>query len=155
MTQKPLLVLALGLATSLPTLACTTCDANAATAAIAPATATAAPGGDALTVTRDAASGQLRPPTAAELGELTRQQSQTSRSARTATAAVPNTPLMRRAPNGAVNVRLTPEFLSYSVVVRQPDGSLSSRCVHAPDAAAALAQARAAFAPAVQTAELQ
>lgn len=152
MTQKRFLLLAVGLATSLPSLACTTCDEQ--TKAVAPA-ATAAPGGDALTVGRDAATGQLRPATAAELGELTRQQGQSSRSARTTTAAVPTTPLLRRAPNGAVNVRLTPEFLSYSVAVRLPDGSLASSCVHAPDGRGALAQARATLVPAAPAAELQ
>lgn len=152
MTQKRFLLLALGLATSLPTLACTTCD-DKAQAAAAPTTAATAPRGDALTVVRDEASGQLRPATAAEMAALTALQNQQPRASRP--TAVPTAPLLRRAPNGAVNVRVTPEFLSYSVMVRRPDGTLAERCVHAPDAAGALAQAKAALAPVAQTAELQ
>lgn len=154
MTPKPLLLLALGLATSLPALACTTCNDKAQAAA--PAAAAAAPGGDALTVVRDAASGQLRAPTPEELANLIRQQAAQQRAARPAiTLAAPTTPMLRRAPNGAVNVRLTPEFSSHAVMVRLPDGTLAERCVHAPDAASALAQAKSALAPVAQTAELQ
>jgi hypothetical protein len=149
---KRFILLPLGLAASLPALACTTCDDKAASPA-APTTVAASAAADALTVVRDAESGQLRAPTAAELAAMARRQADMARSGRQ--IALPTAPMIRRAASGAVNVRLTPEFTSHAVMVRLPDGTLAERCVQAADATGALAQARASLAPATPTAELK
>jgi hypothetical protein len=156
--NRHLLLLSLGLATGLPALACTTCD-DKAQAAAAPATAAAAPaaattGGDALAVVRDAETGQLRAPTAEELAAMNRRQAGQQLRAPRPTDA-PSTPLVRRTSGSAVNVRLTPEFASYAVMVRQPDGTLAQRCIQAPDADEALTKAKTALAPAAKPAELK
>lgn len=165
--NRHLLLLSLGLATGLPALACTTCD-DKAQAAAAPATATAtsaatsttataaapAAGGEALVVVRDAETGQLRAPTAEELAAMNRRQAGQQLRAPRPTDA-PSTPLVRRTAGSAVNVRLTPEFASYAVMVRQPDGTLAERCIQAPDAGEALTKAKTALAPAAKPAELK
>eukprot|EP01137_Pigoraptor_chileana_P006733 Opistho-2@51358 len=78
----------------------------------------------ALTVVRDAETGLLRAPTAEELATLQSQASSRRQALRTA----PATPLTKYHGNGATGVRLTEEMMSYSVIVRRPDGSLSELC---------------------------
>jgi len=156
--NRHLLLLSLGLAASLPALACTTCDVKAQAAAdsttAGPTSSAAATGGEALAVVRDAETGQLRAPTAEELAAMNRRQAGQQLRAPRPTDA-PSAPLVRRTAGSAVNVRLTPEFASYAVMVRQPDGTLAERCIQAPDAGEALTKAKTALAPAAKPAELK
>jgi hypothetical protein len=70
-------------------------------------------------VVRDAASGQLRAATAEE--------AQTLKPMINARITAPTT-LSRVHSSGAQGARLTDEFMSYSIVVRQADGSLAEVC---------------------------
>ena len=106
-------------------------SANASSAASA-----AAPTADKLVVTRDKDTGQLRAATPAEVEALKasgglRRSSDSLR--------VQAAPTLRSHSSGAKGVRLNDQFASYSVAVRQADGSLTQRCVPASEVAAALA----------------
>lgn len=84
-----------------------------------PAEVTAAPSAtSSQIVVRDAASGQLRAATPEEAKTLRATEPQV-RAART---------LPRAHASGARGARLTDEFMSYSVLVRQPDGSFTEVC---------------------------
>ena len=85
-------------------------------------------------VVRDAASGQLRAATAEEAQVLQRKPAALLR-------AAPATLLPRVHSSGARGARLTSEFMSYSVAVRQADGSMAMQCVESPEAAAAVMEA--------------
>jgi hypothetical protein len=78
---------------------------------------------DAITVVRDAETGKLRAPTAQELETL--QQAGQAKKSRVAPAA----PLQKFHPNGAIGVRLTDEFMSTAVVVRNAKGGLDMQCL--------------------------
>lgn len=81
--------------------------------------------GNALTVVRDAATGQLRAPTADEQAAL--QSGAQARSLRVA----PAVPLQKFHASGAQGVRLTRDFMSTSVAVRGSDGKLATQCTEA------------------------
>jgi hypothetical protein len=90
---------------------------------------------DAQVVVRDADSGEFRAPTASEFRTLHAQDAKTLRAMR---------PLaMRTHATGAVGVRLTDEFMSYSVVIKQPDGRLVEYCFEDAQAAKAGVQSPA------------
>jgi hypothetical protein len=91
---------------------------------------------DAQVVVRDADSGEFRAPTAGEFKTLHAQDAKTLRAMR---------PLARKAhASGAVGVRLTDEFMSYSVVIKQPDGRLVEYCFEDAQSAKAGVQSPAA-----------
>ncbi len=80
---------------------------------------------ESLTVVRDATTGELRAPTAAEHAAL-----QQKALARTQTLRVAKQPTLQKYhPNGARGVRLTDEFTSSVVAVRKADGTVGHQCV--------------------------
>lgn len=83
----------------------------------------------AATVTRDAETGQLRAPTAAEAAAL--------RSSRPAAAAarVAAEPVQRKLPHGAVMAEVPESLMQYSVVTRTADGTLVQSCVQGAEKA--------------------
>ena len=85
-------------------------------------------------VVRDAATGQLRAATAAEAHALLPKAGTQRSGAQLKT-------LPRSHSSGAVGARLTDEFMSYSVVVRQPDGSLATLCFESREEADAALKA--------------
>ena len=89
-----------------------------------------AAGQDGMVVVRDAQSGQLRAPTAAE--------SQALRAAappNTAMTAAPAAAISLKRSNGTRGVRLGESAMVYDVVTRGADGKLSSECVQGAAAA--------------------
>lgn len=80
-----------------------------------------------MVVVRDAQTGQLRAPTAAESRALAPKS--------TAAMAAPARPAMVTHPSGARQVRLGERGLVYSVVTRDGNGKLSDECVHGAQAA--------------------
>jgi len=80
-----------------------------------------------MVVVRDAQTGQLRAPTAAESRALAPRAS--------TSLAAPAQPNMVTHPGGARQVRLGERGLVYSVVKRDGDGKLSDQCVHGSEAA--------------------
>lgn len=91
-----------------------------------------APAADALTVVRDAETGQLRAPTAEEAAALN--QKAGAGNARRLRSAPPP-PLQKFHSSGAQGVRLTDEMASAAVMVRAPDGKLAAQCVDSHEAA--------------------
>lgn len=83
-------------------------------------------------VVRDGNSGQLRAASPEEAATLREQHA-----AGRLRAAAPQSTLPRYHASGARGARLTDEFMSYSVVVRQPDGSLTEFCFESREAAEA------------------
>src|SRR3954469_11390806 len=77
----------------------------------------------ALTVVRDADTGKLRAPTAQELQEL--QSAAKAKAMRVAPAPT----LQKYHPNGARGTRLTDEFMSSSVAVRNANGGVDMQCL--------------------------
>lgn len=90
-----------------------------------------------MTVVRDAETGQLRAPTAAEISALQ------LRAARTSTLRTGPTATTQQKfhASGARGVRLTDAFMSQSVAVRRADGTVDATCVHTQDAADAALRA--------------
>lgn len=84
---------------------------------------------DAMTVVRDADTGKLRAPTADEHAAL-----QGANSARRARVA-PMATQQKVHASGARGARLTDEFVSSAVAVRQPDGGVAMQCFDSHDAA--------------------
>lgn len=84
---------------------------------------------ESLTVVRDAETGKLRNATAAEQAALAAQG--VNRAARVA----PKATLPKVHASGARGARLTDEFISSSVAVRKPDGSIEMQCFDAHGAA--------------------
>ena len=82
-------------------------------------------------VVRDATSGELRAATAEEAQALREQH------AKGRLRIAPQATLARYHYSGARGARLTDEFMNYSVVVRQPDGSLKEFCFQSREAAEA------------------
>ncbi|WP_305822637.1 post-PEP-CTERM-1 domain-containing protein [Massilia brevitalea] len=80
-----------------------------------------------MVVVRDARTGQLRAPTAAESRALAPKS--------TAAMAAPARPNMVTHPGGARQVRLGERGLVYAVVTRDGDGKLSDQCIHDEQAA--------------------
>lgn len=112
------------------------CMPAAAAQAGAAQDAPAAPAqGQGMVVVRDAQTGQLRTPTAAEIRAL-----QPPMSA--AAKALPQ-PSMVTGPGGHRSVRLGERYMVYSVVSRDSEGRLAEQCVHGQDAAARAADGRA------------
>lgn len=86
-------------------------------------------------VVRDANTGHLRAATPEEATTL-REQRATNR-----LRIAPQSTLPRFHASGARGTRLTDEFMSYSVLVRQPDGSLKEFCFESREAAEAALKA--------------
>ena len=111
----------------------------------APAAATAKPAaaaGASLTVARDPVTGALRPLTAEEAHQLLGR--------RPLAAAEPQVVTL---PNGTRMMRLGPDQASLSIVRRNPDGTLTSACVHGTDEARTFLEAAPGTAPAPATRE--
>lgn len=89
-----------------------------------------------MTVVRDAETGRLRAATAAEQQELAQSQGR----ARSLLRMAAPQPLQKFHSGGARGVRLTDEFMSAAVVVRQPDGSLAHQCFDSHDHADTVAR---------------
>ncbi len=99
----------------------------------APATATAKPAaatGSSLTVARDPVTGALRPLTPEEARKLLGRRPQV--------AAAPQVVTL---PDGTKVMTLGPDQASLSVVRENPDGTLTSACVHDADEARAFLEA--------------
>jgi hypothetical protein len=105
-----------------------------------PARAQAPVDANAQVVVRDAATGQLRAATPEEAQALHASRAGVATLRKSAVAA---TPQARFHPSGARGARLTDEFMSYSVVVRQPDGSLATLCFESREEADAALKAAA------------
>jgi hypothetical protein len=84
---------------------------------------------------KDSASGELRGPSAEEAAALSRAPATNARRASGSEAATNDAPTFAAA-GGGVGAVLDESFMQYSVVVRQPDGSLAEVCVTGPDEAA-------------------
>lgn len=140
MKSQSLIALASGLLLSGAALACTTCDEQAKAEAKAPAATVEA---DGMVAVRDAVTGQLRAPTAEELAAL-QAKSQAAKSTRLRALSVAPVQAERMNSRGAFGFRPGPENVSYSVVTRNADGSLSSTCVQGQDQAEAIVKAQPA-----------
>lgn len=113
----------------------------AAIATLAVSGSAFAAGQDGQTVFKDAATGQLRNPTAAQAKELNdlREQDRAARSAaETSARAAAGKPAVGAEiihPNGMVQVVLGEDSISYSVMTRNDKGELVLQCVTGADAA--------------------
>jgi hypothetical protein len=90
-----------------------------------PAGQAATASSDAITVVRDAETGKLRAPTGQELETL-----RVAAQARTVRATPASTQQKFHA-NGATGVRLTDEFVSTAVAVRNAKGGVDMQCLEA------------------------
>ena len=81
-----------------------------------------------MIVVRDPDTGQLRAPTAKEIEAL--RAARVAPALATAATATPST-TVETLPSGRIRAQLGPEYFRYSVVRKNPDGSLSSDCVPA------------------------
>lgn len=137
----PALALLMAAATlSANTLACQDEAKHAAHAAEAAVTAADAPAAEGMVVTRDAVTGQMRAPTAAERQELDNQAKRDAlRKPQALMAgkalAAPAAPAAKLHASGAKGVRLSDEHATFSVVTRQADGTLTSECIEGKQAA--------------------
>ena len=127
--------LALFLLLSLPvradeTAACTPPKESVKKAPAKPTANPAAATGSSLTVARDPVTGALRPLTPEEARQLLGRRPQV-------TAA----PQVVTLPDGTKVMTLGPDQASLSVVRRNPDGTLTSACVHGTDEARAFLEA--------------
>lgn len=94
----------------------------------------------AMTAVRDAETGLLRAPTPAEATALqsATQAAAAAKSAASRTAATAeNKPALRAYASGARSARMPANLASFSVVTREPDGSLKSICLQGSEAASA------------------
>ena len=138
-------------------------SAAAAIAALALSGAAVAAGQQGMSVVKDAATGQLRAPTADEASQLQALGAQ-QRAAAAAAAAAKRGGLARGAAaaatlapgttiyhaNGAVEMTVDPESVSYSVMTKDADGNLALQCV-----TGATAADKAMSTPATQSKEHQ
>lgn len=85
---------------------------------------------DSITVSRDAETGKLRAATPEEVNAL-----KAAGAARAMRVSPKPTQQKIHGASGARGARLTDEFLSQSVAVRQPDGSVAEQCFDSHDAA--------------------
>jgi hypothetical protein len=76
-----------------------------------------------MTVVRDAATGELRAPTAGEIAAIALRAGHAQ-----SLRAAPTAPLPKVHPSGARGARMTDEFMSTSVAVRKADGSVDMQC---------------------------
>ena len=93
---------------------------------------------DSLTVVRDPATGKLRHANAAEQASL---KQQAAGNARSMMRAAPQATQQKVHASGARGARLTDEFVSSAVSVRQPDGSVAMQCFDSHDAAKSAVEA--------------
>ena len=140
MKSQSLIALASGLLLSGAALACTNCEEHAKAEAKAAATVEA----DGMVAVRDAVTGQLRAPTAEELASLQSSAQAKAAPARLRALSVAPVQAERMNSRGAFGFRPGPENVSYSVVTRNADGSLSSTCVQGQDQAEAIVKAQPA-----------
>lgn len=84
---------------------------------------------DSITVSRDADTGKLRAATADEVTAMK------AAGAARALRVAPKPTLQKYHASGARGARLTDEFMSQNVAVRQPDGSMVEQCFDSHDAA--------------------
>ena len=121
----------------------TTAKAKAAAAPVTLATvqAPAAPGTANMVVTRDPETGEIRNATAAERAKLF---------AGRAPQAAPVARQVVVLPDGSAMVELGEDSMSYAVVTKNPDGTVTQTCVHGP---AAATEARTAPKPAPRAEE--
>lgn len=113
-------------------------DAKKAAAAPKPAAKAAPAGAPSMVVTRDPATGRIRPATAKEIRALNALRPQ----------AAPAAPEVVILPDGTRMVTLGEESMSYAVVRRNPDGTITQTCVQGAEAAAtALKQPSGSSAP--------
>ena len=82
-------------------------------------------GANSMIVVKDAVTGELRAPTADEAAALSAAKAGSTKSAAKGVVAL----LPKRHSSGAVGVRVNDDMASYSVVTRQPDGTLAETCV--------------------------
>ncbi len=142
MNKQSLVALAGGLMLSGAALACTVCEEHAKAQTKAPATAEAVEA-DGMIAVRDAVTGQLRAPTAEEAAAL-QAKAQASKSTRARALSATAAPVGRTNAYGATSFRPAPENISYSVVTRNADGTLSTTCVQGQDKAEAMVREHAA-----------
>lgn len=144
MKTPSLIALAGGLLISGAALACTDCEEHAKAQAKSPASTSASTlTADGMIAVRDAVTGQLRAPTAEEQATL-QAKSQSSKPARLRALSAAAEPETRVNARGAIGVRPGPENVSYSVVTRNADGTLSSACVQGQDRAEAIVNGQSA-----------
>lgn len=145
MKTPSLIALAGGLLISGAAMACTDCaehakaHAQAATTTVAPEALEA----NGMIAVRDPVTGQLRAPTAEELATL-QAKSQVAKSTRARALSSTAEPVGRVNSRGATGFRPGPEHISYSVVTRNADGTLSSACVQGQDKAEAIVNGQTA-----------
>lgn len=84
--------------------------------------------GDSMTVVRDAETGKLRAPTAAEEAALQSQAQAKASGNASAMRAAPKATQQKFHASGARGARLTDEFVNSAVAVRKPDGSVEMQC---------------------------
>lgn len=101
------------------------------TAVMAPAAYAA----DAMRVVKDAATGELRAPTAAEAAAFEKAEAQL-RAASGKQQRTPQAPVEIRYPDGTVETKLGEDTMMYSVVSAAADGTLSMNCLPAKEAEA-------------------
>ncbi|MBB2487015.1 hypothetical protein H5407_17435 [Mitsuaria sp. WAJ17] len=143
MKSQSLIALASGLLLSGAALACTNCDEHAKAEAKAAASTSVTEGADGMIAVRDAVTGELRAPTADELAAL-QAKAQAAKSSRLRALSVAPVQAERMNSRGAYGFRPGPENVSYSVVTRNADGSLSSTCVQGQDQAEAIVKGQVA-----------
>jgi hypothetical protein len=97
-------------------------DAAPATSKDAPAGSAAAKAAPAIIVARDPVTGRLRAPTAEERRAL-------MESARRSLALVAQPTFVETYPDGSKHAHLGPEFFQWSVVRKNPDGTLTFDCL--------------------------
>lgn len=111
-----------------------TCLTLALCALCAGAPADAAEPVNSMVVVRDAATGQLRAPTAAELAALNAQRQNSPTLPLQASTDAPR-PVITTAPDGTLRATMGKESLIYAVTQRDADGKLKMQCVKGQQAA--------------------
>jgi len=117
-----------------------------------------APAAENLIVVRDAETGQMRAPTAAEAEALQQKSSAKGELKGTRQAAAQNAPLKtqpKQHRSGAVGARVNDDLASLLVVQRRPDGAVAEACLPAAEAEQVVREGKPlpAAAPAQTTAE--
>ena len=90
---------------------------------------------ESMTVVRDAETGKLRAPTAAEQAALQSQAQARASGNASAMRAAPKASQQKFHASGARGARLTDEFVSSAVAVKKADGSIEMQCFDSHDAA--------------------
>ncbi len=110
-----------------------------AAAAIAASSASqAAEGAGGMRVVRDTETGQLRGPTPEEFKAMQAQEAQAKRLTR---QVAPTAPVSMQHANGAVGVRPTEDTMTYSVIKRNADGTMTTQCVTGAETASKVLKA--------------